>query len=228
VSFLVCKQCGSLFDDHESACPDCGTRRTPNNGRFCSNCGASISLQASFCSVCGKSLGSSSYSTQLASAPLPAIPTQPAKSPVANTLIAVSLILGFVIVFLVLTQKPETQIDSTSTDRRTEEAAPTAEKGHQDIITTGEVGRLAIANRGEIIVCIDVESLDEVTKFAVAHDNTGIAQLMLAGGAYFVEQNTRVRIIERAGFLANKTRIRILSGAQAGRDGWVPSEFVVK
>jgi RNA polymerase subunit RPABC4/transcription elongation factor Spt4 len=227
VSFLVCKQCGSLFDDNESACPDCGTRRTPNNSRFCSNCGASISLQASFCSVCGRSLGRSSYSTQLASAPLPAIPTQPAKSPVANTLVAVSLVLVFIIVFLVLIQKPETQIDSTSTGRRTEEA-PTAEKGHQDIVTTGEVGRLAIANKGEIIVCIDVETLDEVTKLAVAHDNTGIAQLVLAGGAYFVEQNTPVRIIERAGFLAHKTRVRILSGAQAGRDGWVPSEFVMK
>jgi hypothetical protein len=95
----------------------------------------------------------------------------------------------------------------------------------QQAIATGETGRLSngLAN---VVVAVDVAALDDIIKAAVANDNEGIAIIVLQGRAFIVPQWTKVRVIGHAGFMYDKTQIRILSGPNRGLSGWIPNEFV--
>jgi hypothetical protein len=110
------------------------------------------------------------------------------------------------------------------------ETAPTHREAPapDTIVSIGSTGRLVTSGEEAIAVCITVSSFDEFMKLAVANDNEGTTRMVLAGLVFLVPQRTQVRVIDKGGFMSDRTRVRILSGSMAGQDGWVPSEFVVK
>ena len=70
---LYCRYCGATLPDDARFCHICGKEvdRTPH----CPSCGASLPEGSRFCSFCGTPLSAT------ASAPAPAVPTQPAAQP---------------------------------------------------------------------------------------------------------------------------------------------------
>lgn len=94
-------------------------------------------------------------------------------------------------------------------------------------VIVGATGRL-VSGRGErVVVAVDRDSYDQVTRAAVIGDQEGLLELALRGKVFFVPPNTRVRVIDLGGFLYSRARVRILEGQQAGRSGWVAYEEVV-
>jgi len=56
---LRCPKCKTILSPEAEFCPTCGVkikqpRTRPVQKRFCSSCGAEISLNARFCSICGQ------------------------------------------------------------------------------------------------------------------------------------------------------------------------------
>ena len=82
---------------------------------------------------------------------------------------------------------------------------------------------MTLDRSGAVAVATSESAATEFGKLAVANDTTGISQMVLAGQLFMAPQGTRVRVIER-GF--GRKRVRVLDGELAGRDGWVPSDWV--
>jgi hypothetical protein len=78
---------------------------------------------------------------------------------------------------------------------------------------------------GQAILGISKEAQDKITKASVAKDNVGLAQLVLTGEAFMVNNCTKVKVIDSAMFLR---QVRILEGEQFGEAGWLPYEWVIK
>ena len=48
---LKCRRCGSMYDEGDLYCPECGERL---DGRHCSYCGAELTPTCEICPKCGK------------------------------------------------------------------------------------------------------------------------------------------------------------------------------
>jgi hypothetical protein len=85
------------------------------------------------------------------------------------------------------------------------------------------VGSEARLSRGgpNVPVAIDEEVLPDLIRAAAAHDLTAISSLH--GRIFLVPDETRARIVESS---VNASRVRILSGSQKGRLGWVPVHWL--
>lgn len=88
----------------------------------------------------------------------------------------------------------------------------------------GEKGVLRVPGQTEVLVASSKENLDKITHAAVVKDNLGIAQMVLASEAFFVDAETKVLVINTS-FATRE--VRILEGKKFGSSGWVPFEFVV-
>lgn len=77
----------------------------------------------------------------------------------------------------------------------------------------------------DVVVATDKGALDEFIKCAAREDYFGAAELQQAGRLFFVSPYTKVLVLDTSW---SKKEIRIMSGEQAGRKGWVPSEWVVE
>lgn len=90
----------------------------------------------------------------------------------------------------------------------------------------GEEGRLYInADSEEILVAVDKETLSDLTATSVTNDDYGFAQILFEGGAYIVEPNTKVLVLD---YTFTTVKFRILEGPHENRIGWTASEWVVK
>jgi hypothetical protein len=86
----------------------------------------------------------------------------------------------------------------------------------------GGDGLLRSRGGGRLPVADDWDAYDDLLS-ADPRDEYAMRELLLSGRVFAVEDGTEVLVIESRGL---SYRIRILEGAYAGRDGWVPGEFV--
>jgi len=89
-------------------------------------------------------------------------------------------------------------------------------------LSIGQDGYIKVST-AKIVVGIDKATEDEIVSSSIAGDTTGVALLVLDGKAFFVENGTKVKVIDKT---MASVRIRILDGEEAGNSGWVPFEFV--
>jgi hypothetical protein len=75
----------------------------------------------------------------------------------------------------------------------------------------------------KLVLCASEHALAEFTRIAARHDMVGLLAMMSAGDAFGVENGQHVSVIE-SGALA--TEVRVVSGQQGGRIGWISTEFV--
>ena len=88
----------------------------------------------------------------------------------------------------------------------------------------GEEGRIASGAK-TVIAAVDDASFDAVMKGQEAHDQTGLMAVIFSGRAFFIDEGTRVLVIDRSTF---RRKVRTLEGPAAGRAGWIPAEWVRK
>jgi hypothetical protein len=133
-----------------------------------------------------------------------------------STMVTATIVIVIVLIALGAPHKPSSP--STPSSQPTQ-------SGLQTTVATGETGRLS-TGLANVVVADDLNALNDLIKAAVSEGDSGIAMIILQGRAFLVPQWTQVRVIGHAGFLSDKTQVRILSGPNRGRSGWVPSEFV--
>lgn len=92
----------------------------------------------------------------------------------------------------------------------------------QNSVSIGQDGYIKISTP-EAIISINKETLEEVVNNSVIGDNTGTAKLIMAGKAYFVDNGTKVKVIDKT---MTAVKVRILDGNEATNSGWLPFEFV--
>ena len=91
-------------------------------------------------------------------------------------------------------------------------------------VNVGEQGRIA-SGAQRVIVGVDDAAFDQIVKSQQAHDEAGLTALVLSGRAFFIDEGTRVLVIDRSTTLR---KVRTLEGPAAGRAGWIPAEWVRK
>ena len=67
---------------------------------------------------------------------------------------------------------------------------------------------------------------DQLVKYAARKDTTSMVNMATSGGAFIVDDHTQAEVLELAGLY--KIKVKILSGQQKGRVGWLSSELVSK
>lgn len=77
----------------------------------------------------------------------------------------------------------------------------------------------------EIAVAVNDSAWDELNKASRARDTLGMANLVASGRIFIAEPDSKVLIIE-GGFTSVK--VRMMSGDNIGKSGWVISEAVSK
>jgi len=85
--------------------------------------------------------------------------------------------------------------------------------------------RLTTGGNEQVPVCVTRDAYEEFIQAAGRGDTHGAVNLTLAGLIFFVDNNTRVLMLDSTW---GSQQVRILSGPQTGLSGWVPSEWVVK
>jgi membrane-associated HD superfamily phosphohydrolase len=70
---------------------------------------------------------------------------------------------------------------------------------------------------------VSENDFDRVVKLAVAKDSKGMFQLIAAGKAFIITDNSKARIIQRK---FSRCEIRMEEGEYEGLSGWIPSEMV--
>jgi hypothetical protein len=129
------------------------------------------------------------------------------------------LFTGIVLAATVLT-------DMTSTSRYT---PPTGSAVAPAPPTRGAEVRLFVEGAKDIPLALDEEVLEEITTAVAARNTPGylpwiMAALAVSGRVVVVEPNARAIVLSTD---KTKTRVRMISGQEVGRDGWVYT-FMVK
>lgn len=79
------------------------------------------------------------------------------------------------------------------------------------------------ASSGEVVVALKKSDHDRVVGLLRANDYRGVGQMETAGRIFSVQSGTRAMVIGRA---VEAREVRIMSGPEAGRSGWVFSALV--
>jgi len=87
-------------------------------------------------------------------------------------------------------------------------------------------GREGVLHRdgNQILVGKTAADLAEVTRIAMVRDSTAEVKLRQAGDAFLVEDGVKAKVLESD--MLGGIHVRILSGGNANRDGWVPSDYL--
>lgn len=91
--------------------------------------------------------------------------------------------------------------------------------------SVGSEAILSVEGSGPITVAIDEEAVEEIINALIAKDNIGLMNLVLAGKVFYVQNSTKVLILD-VNYSRAIVKIRILEGDNWGMAGWVPYEFV--
>ncbi|MFA6324883.1 MAG: hypothetical protein WCX46_01505 [Candidatus Paceibacterota bacterium] len=73
------------------------------------------------------------------------------------------------------------------------------------------------------VLGVSKEAMDKLVSAAVAGDNIGTTQLVIAGQAFSVPNCTKVKVIDSSMYAR---QVRILEGEHFGNSGWLPFEWV--
>ena len=106
-------------------------------------------------------------------------------------------------------------------------SAAGSSSGSSQSIAIGGEGRLTMSGGGLVPVAATRAALDEIIKCSTRGDVYGLANLEAAGLLYWVEDGTRILVLDYAGFLSCEAQVRILEGGHTSLSGWVPNEMVV-
>lgn len=99
--------------------------------------------------------------------------------------------------------------------------ALTLQPGETVLLTQLKVGRTAAARQESIWVYRDRAASDAAVEATAAGDPEGLMELRAADRVLLAPPGTRARVLEvDAGAL--RAEVRLLSGPDAGRRGWVP------
>ncbi|MDB5260544.1 MAG: hypothetical protein JWN37_775 [Candidatus Nomurabacteria bacterium] len=74
-------------------------------------------------------------------------------------------------------------------------------------------------------LAVDRESYDQIMKSAVAKDDRGIAEVIAGGGGFFVDNGTKVLVLDQE---FGSRKVRVLEGDQINRTGWLVMEWISK
>jgi hypothetical protein len=69
------------------------------------------------------------------------------------------------------------------------------------------------------------QAYDKIVKLCVAKDSVGITELIYNGYCFIVEDGTRAKVIDSTVLCVE---VRILSGKQEGKSGWISRDLVKK
>ena len=122
---------------------------------------------------------------------------------------SIFLLLVLAVIFIPTPEQP-----AETTTEGPKEAVPatkTVKVGETGIIRTGVPGG------------VNEEAYDAVLKAATSKDREGLEQLVSSGNAVYIDNNTKVRVIDSGMF---KKQVRLLSGDHKGASLWVPTEYV--
>ncbi len=130
-------------------------------------------------------------------------------------------LVGILVILIIFIARGDKNSTSTSTN------TPTTEKQTLSIGEEGIINYNTDRNdcSGQAILGISKEAQDKITKASNAKDKIGLAQLVLTGEAFMVDNCTKVKVIDSAMFLR---QVRITDGEQFGKAGWLPYEWTVK
>lgn len=103
-------------------------------------------------------------------------------------------------------------------------AAPAAPA--KSFLRPGDQGRAQVDGAAGPFLANTPDDYDAFVKAAAAKDTAGVAQMVGQGRLAQIPNGTLVQVIDFTGVLDTKYRVRVLEGAQAGRAGWVPTEFI--
>jgi hypothetical protein len=107
------------------------------------------------------------------------------------------------------------------TPGQTRPAAATASQSW----SRGDRVRIVTSNKSGTFMAVDEAANDQLIKVCNAKDSTGLAELMLQGRAWSVDEGTSALVVDPGVFT---TEVRLLDGPQAGRSGLLPSEFIAR
>ena len=135
--------------------------------------------------------------------------------------IATGAVVGFVLILIwvFMTAASESQKLGNVPVQATPSASSASER-----VGVGEEGDVK-SSANKTVIATSEASFDALIKASVANDTMGIAQLVLDGRAFAVENGTKVLVIDRT---TGARQVRILEGELIGETGWLPMEFVVK
>jgi len=109
---------------------------------------------------------------------------------------------------------------------KTNEPTKTNQNQNSDEIKSiGSEAKLHIDNIPYIFVAIDKTSGQKMNKSFLANDSTGLAELQLGNRIFKVNNDTKVKILDIAGW-DGLYEVRILDGSNAGKSGWTSTAFV--
>jgi hypothetical protein len=108
-------------------------------------------------------------------------------------------------------------------NRRVESVNP-APTASSPVGSEQPLARLAIPGLNDVAVASDDRSLDELITALVRRDESGIESLIASGNAFRVNNNTRIRVLKIGS--GAKTRVRIMEGENAMKEGWVAETWV--
>jgi hypothetical protein len=87
----------------------------------------------------------------------------------------------------------------------------------------GLEARLYVEGAQSVYIAIDEKAFDEFTDAGIAKDKIGIANLIMTGRIFSVDNNTKALVIDKT---FTKTKVRVLEGKNIGMAGWVAHKFV--
>lgn len=103
------------------------------------------------------------------------------------------------------------------------EAEGAKHQASSDLVPTGGVGVLTVTS-GKIPICLSVAACDRVFTSAVVDDAHRIAEEVLLGNAFLVENGTRAKVLSRPKF--GMVELRIMSGQFAGSRGYCVTDLL--
>ena len=89
--------------------------------------------------------------------------------------------------------------------------------------TTADSGPKRIKASGGILTATTEDNFNEMMRAAVAGDDAALSRMGADGKVFRLQDGTKIKIIDSG---ISKSKVIALDGAQAGRAGWLPNEFI--
>jgi hypothetical protein len=156
--------------------------------------------------------------------PVPAVPPAGTVGNGAAAVFGVVLLLVFFACCGGFTNSDRQDDSPTKTDAvRSGRRPPVAESPRGGGPSSPREGALKTDDGGKVPVAISEEAHRRSTRLAVAKDQIGWAQMILAGQVLLVPSGTKVVVIDRGFFLSE---VRVMEGQYFGWSVWADNEFL--
>jgi len=172
----------------------------------CPDCGKEISDQAPACPNCGRP----AVPRPVVAAPPPATETTGKAGRTLAAILILSVVVGGAFLMVIIKTAGKGGSSTGASSSSSYHRSPRI--GEERTLRTG-------ASSPSVPVFETKDALNEV---AAAGTDQSLAAVIMGGGAFVVDQGTRVLIVETGG---DTTKVRVLEGLMVGRAGFVPSKW---